>query len=239
MNNDTESKKKSTLVLAQLWIHSFLFGIILFLLLSFYAYIQSAEYKLLEFSQAIATTAGIMISSSLGLSSFCYYFNVLDSKIKYRKYLGLIGFWLALLYSILLPVLDPDRYWYGLSTNFFTADILLGITAVGILAFMAVISNKKMMQAMGVELWRKALRLGYVAIFLLVVRAGILESDSWMAWITSLDTLPPLRLLLSIYAVLVILMRISLEFSKKNKRKISHPQAQNHGHLVVDDVMKL
>ena len=200
----------------RMWRHSLLLALGIFCFFFIYVFIYnnfSFSPKLI-FPPVIAATAALMIGLSYAMSSLCYYFNFLDSKIAYRKYWGLTGYWLAVLYSLLLAFIFPDRYIFGFIKNFWTADILLGITAMTILTFMAVISQDWVMREMGAQRWRQALRFGYLASFLFVIRAYILEKDLWFTWLTGGGNLPPPRLLISIFTLVVIGLRASLEGSK-------------------------
>lgn len=201
----------------KLWGESLILALIIYIFIFLYAFILTQSFSLLTFSIAAAGTGGILIGLSFALSGLCYYFNFLDTKIAYRKYFGLIGYFMALSYAISLLFLNPDKYFYNFIDNFLTADILLGLIAMMIFTFMTVISNTYAMKKLGPQNWRLCLRLGYVAYFLLVVRAYILEKDVWLNWINTLDNLPPLRLLLSVFALSVILLRISMIISKKSK----------------------
>lgn len=192
-----------------------------------YVSILDGPFTLVSFAKVMAGTANFLFAMSLSLSSFGYFFNFLDSKVVYRKYFGLLGYFAALTYTLLLPVLRPERYFFGLSEYFWTSDVLLGLSAMAIFTGMALISNDRAMLAIGPVRWRSLLRLGYVAFFLLVVRAVMNESNPigadpkpeyWMAYFQSLDTLPPTRLLFSVVAVTVIFSRLSVEFDKYRKR---------------------
>ena len=177
-------------------------------------YLTEGVITFVTLSRATAAAAALLIGFSFALSGFCYSWDFLDSKIGLRKYLGLMGFWLALAYSLLMLVIDPDRYFFGFLKNFWTADFVLGLVAIAFLAFMAYVSRDSMMRKLGPHRWRMALRWGYVAWLLLAIRAAIIEQDVWIAYFRTLDGFPPPRLLLSLYVVAIILFRLSVEVSK-------------------------
>lgn len=201
------------------WVLSACFALFVFDIFFLYVFITSGPFTLLSISNVIAATAAIMIGSSFALSGLCYYFTFFDTYIFYRKYLGLIGFWLALLYSIMLLFVNPERYFYGFFENIDSLNFILGLSAMAIFTMMALISNKWAMLMLGPQNWRRMLRLGYLAYGMLVIRAFDLENDMWTQWLQMPDSLPPVRLVISIFAVSVILLRISLIFSKYFKSK--------------------
>lgn len=198
----------------KIWGHTILISIFLYIFFLLFTYLVEGKWELLIISKALAGTSAILFGASFSLSGFCYYFDFLDHKICYRKYLGLAGFWFALFYSISLTIADPTRYLFGFFDNFFTADIFYGTVSMIIFTFIAIISNDKTMIKMGPKLWRKLMRLGYVAWTLLVVRAWFIEKDLWSNWLNSYQGFPPPRLLLSFFVLAVIVFRLSIELNK-------------------------
>lgn len=207
----------------KLWGHSLLIAAAIGIFFFVYVLILDGPFTLVSMAKVLAGMANFLFAMSLSLSSFGYFFNFLDSKVVYRKYLGLLGYFSALSYALFLPVLRPERYGSGLAEYFWTSDVLLGLTAMGIFTGMALISNDRAMLAIGPVRWRNVLRLGYLAFFLLVIRAVMNESNPigadarpeyWAAYFRSLDTLPPTRLLFSIVAMTVIFFRLAVEFDK-------------------------
>lgn len=186
-------------------------------------YFLDGSFTILTLSKALGGTAALLLAASFALSGFCYYWNFLDTKIGYRKYLGLMGYWFALLYSFSLFVVDPDRYFFGFFENFFSVDFMLGLTAMALFTFMALISNDAAMRAMGPHTWRRSMRVGYLAWFLLALRAYFIENALWVHWFLTLRGFPPPRMLLSALVVLVILFRISIEVSKYLRRQHMQP----------------
>ncbi|MFW5703599.1 MAG: ferric reductase-like transmembrane domain-containing protein [Patescibacteria group bacterium] len=203
----------------RLWSRSFYFSFLVFAFILLYSFAFYQDLHLLMLSKAVAGTAGFLIGCSLVLSSICYYFDVLDRKIGYRKYLGLLGFWYALLYAFMLLFLDTERYVSEFFDNLFTPDVILGISAMILLTFSAAISNKTMMMKIGPELWRKLLRLPYLAYALLILRAIMIERNDWIEWLVQMDTLPPPRLLLTLFAIMVIVLRTTIPIHKATHRK--------------------
>lgn len=212
----------------KLWMNSLLimFGVNGF----FYLYVifLDGPFTLTSFAKVMAGTANFLFAASLSLSSLGYFFDFLDSKVVYRKYFGLIAYFSALTYTVLLPILRPDRYWYGFAENFWSSDFLLGLSAMAIFTMMAIISNDRMMLAVGPIRWRNLLRLGYIAFFLLVIRAAVNESNSigadpqpefWGSYLQTFETLPPPRLLFSIIGTAVVSLRLAVEFDKWRKRR--------------------
>lgn len=197
----------------KLWRQVFLFTLILFVFFGGYNLTLFHEFSVRWLSQTLIGTSGVLFCLSLGLSSLNFYFPATFARrVIYRKYLGLMGYFVALIDLGLLLALEHDYYVFGLAENLFTPDLMLGGTAMAIFTLMALISNQEATQILGPKLWRNLLRLGYVALFLLVARAFVIEGMGWNRWLFDPTGLPPVRLLISFMALTVLSTRLSLVF---------------------------
>lgn len=207
----------------QLWRHTFAATILIYVYALSYALLYSSTFSNVPMVTATALTGGMLIGLSFALSGICYYTNIFDTFIIYRKYIGLTGYFMALIYALALPVLYPDLYGSGLLSRWYEPEILLGITAMAIFTIMTIASHVKIIRMLGSRKWKLIMSCGYFAYTLLIVRAYILEHTVWIEWFTHPAGLPPPRLLLSIYAVSVILLRLSIPISKYlHHRKAVH-----------------
>src|SRR3989344_3124005 len=164
------------------------------------------------------------------LSGFSYYFNFLDNKLGYRKYLGVVGFFYALAHALTLVVIYPDKYGWGLVSRLSETEVILGLVAMTIYLGMIVISNVKVInQALGTKHWRQGLRFGYLAMILLAIRAYIMESDLWFTWLETHQTLPPSSLVMSFISIWVIILRGSMIVSMQVRARANN----NHNHYQV------
>lgn len=207
----------------KMWGHSLLVALGVILFYGGYIAILDHQFTWVSFAKVMAGTANFLFAASFSLSAFGYYFDFLDSKVVYRKYLGLLGYFAALIYSLSLPILRPERYFFGFLENFWSSDFLLGLSAMAIFTGMALISNNTATRLIGPVRWRNFLHWGYFAFFLLVLRAILNNTnpigadprpEMWGQYLQNLDTLPPPRLLFSFIAILVIFFRLSVTFDK-------------------------
>ena len=205
------------------WRNSLYVAIGASLFYTWYVITADGYFNLVSFAKVMAGAANFLFAASFSLSSIGYYFNFLDTKVIYRKYLGLLGFFAALIYTLLLPIVRPDYYFYGFFDHLWSSDVLLGAGDMAIFTMMALISNNEAIQTIGPVRWRQLLRLGYVAFFLLVIRA-ILNNENpigadarpemWQVYLSNPEGLPPVRLVFSVIAMAVIFFRLSVEFDK-------------------------
>jgi DMSO/TMAO reductase YedYZ heme-binding membrane subunit len=202
-----------------LWTKTFAFGFALYGVLGLYLFLREGVYDLAIANKAFASEAMILIGLSFALSGICYFFNFADTKIAYRKHLGVLGFSLAATHGIIslffLPNLFPFPQYYA--TYF--ASFLFAIAALMILTVMAAVSNTIAIRALGGPLWREILRTGYVAYILSMLHFGMKSKHIWLRWIADKHPLlPPLSLLVFLFAVGVLILRVLLEVSLRRKK---------------------
>lgn len=193
-----------------------IFGILLFALSYGYATYQQIPNQL---NKAVADTSIILIGLSMLMSSICYFWDFLDSKIIYRKHLGLVGFafgvvHVGLSYSVLQKLLLPETW----QQSTIWAP-LTGLVALLIFTLMALISNRYAATQLGGKFWRLALRTGYIAMMLVFAHVVLLKLARWMTWYNGgMKTLPAMSIIVSGFIILVIIMRVLLWISLKRKQ---------------------
>jgi len=67
------------------------------------------------------------------------------------------------------------------------------------------------------------LGLGFVGYALLVIRAILVEYPVWAEWIATFEGFPPGRLVLSVIAMVVLILRISIPITLSLKKKPEAP----------------
>lgn len=162
-------------------------------------------------NRTVANVSMILISLSLMMSEMGYFFNFLDKQVIYRKHLGLVGFgfgaWHFLLSFTGLAQLQRPAMWTG-------------FVALLIFTLMVLISNHLATKFMGGVWWRRTLRLGFVALFLVVMHVWLLRAHRWWTWLTTgMSSNAALALLVTVSAILVLLLRLALEWSLRRKKR--------------------
>jgi len=161
-----------------------------------------------------ASTASLLFATALSMGSLSHFIGWPDMRQAYQKQIGILAFWWALLYAITLVILYPEMYWYGLPQYFYSADVLLGLTAMGIFTAMVLINSSWVAPHVSKPTIFFVLGLGYVGYALLVMRAVLLEFPLWATWFATWSGLPPGRLLLSLIAITVLLLRVAVAIDK-------------------------
>jgi DMSO/TMAO reductase YedYZ heme-binding membrane subunit len=195
-----------------LWTRPLVFSFFLYLKAALYMFIYYGGVNFVALSESLAFAGGILIGASFVLSTLSYFFDFMDSKLKYRKQLGLLGYYFALAYSITLLIRNRDWYIGHWRESFIQPEALLGLSARAILTMMAIISGNWAVKILGSH-WRTLLRTGYIAYVFLIVRALLVEGDMWREWLVTQTTVAPPRLMLTVFALMVIYARIGLEIA--------------------------
>jgi len=202
------------------WLVSLLMALVLFTgSWAYVSFVMPEVSFITAVSFSLAASASLMFAMSLSASSLSYYFGWPNMKAGYQKQIGVMAYWQALVYSFTLLYLYPELYVFGLWVNLLTPDIVLGVTAMVIFTAMTAINSKWLAPYFTWDTIKFVLGLGFVAYAMLVMRAVFAEWPLWEAWLTTFDGYPPGRLVLSLIAMVVLLLRISIPIHIKLTKK--------------------
>lgn len=196
-----------------LWRNSFFFSLLLMFFTGLYVYFQHGEYTLRMFNKTTAWVSIILIGLSLLLSSICYFFDYFDSKIIYRKQLGVWGFGYALFHSIFTLYLLQKRF--NLIEYFSSPDninaLIFAILSLSLLILLAVLSNNKAVKMLGGGPWRIVMRYGgYLALFFGMMHFVFKRYEDIFAWPASGGIVPPIAWTLLVFTIFVFAARFLL-----------------------------
>lgn len=204
------------------WLFAALVTVAMGAAVSVYVYTAYGTVQTLEsWAMILAAVSAFLFALAFGASSLSYYTGFPDLRRLYQKYLGIMAFWVAVLYSITLLFLNPDFYFYGFFKNFFTADIFLGVTAMVIFAGMVLINTAWIGPRVGKEVIKFVLSFGLIGYALLVIRAIWIEWDIWALWFQTFEGPIPGRIVLSVVATLILLARVSIPIHQRFIKKKS------------------
>jgi len=212
-------KKVGVISENKLYIRVIVFSLFILALTYFYLTNQDARSPL---NKAVADTSIILIGLSMLLTSLCYFWDFVDTKIIYRKHLGLVGFayaifHVALSYSGVLSLFKIETWQKGTYWPLFTGAIALGIFSV-----MALISNKYAGIKLGGVGWRNTLRTGYAAVALIWLHVFLLKSARIVSWYNDgMKTPASTGLIVLVFMAIVIIMRVLLWISLWEKSRTS------------------
>lgn len=170
-------------------------------------------------NKSIADTSIYLIGLSMALASVCYFWNVFDRFITYRKQLGIVGLGFGLVHiylssSALQKLFSPTVWQQGIPWGPFT-----GALATLIFLVMAFVSPGIVAQKIGGKAWRTILRMGHIAVALIWLHVYFLKFGYIAKWYAGgMKTLPSSSLLVLIFMSLVIVLRLALWIALAKKK---------------------
>lgn len=139
--------------------------------------------------------------------------------IRYRKDIGVIGFYLILFHFVfgllLIPTRFPVQSYLANPVSFLSALI-----AILILVYITHHSRLESINILGLTRWKIIQRLVYLALILAVIHYLTLGPlPFWKKWLANPTGLPPLGLLVTTLVVVVLLLRlIVIPLSVSNRK---------------------
>ncbi|MEX0896228.1 MAG: hypothetical protein WDZ94_04865 [Patescibacteria group bacterium] len=214
----------------ELWLNSVTFAAVLFALMMLYMYLGGSDFDMVVANRVAAGVSLGLIGVSFILSGVCYFWDRFDSMIVYRKYLGLLGFGMALTHLFISMFALPERFPMSEWLTERLDTFLLGLVATILFTAMAAISNQWAAKKVGGRWWRLLLRWGgYSAYILVFAHVVLLKYRWWLRWAETGDTwLPPLSLLGALFILIVLSMRVALWWSVRQTAKKARATQELH-----------
>ncbi len=194
-----------------------LFSVYLLFIVFAYNFMQMEQLTLRVWNRSFADAGMFLIGISFALSGLCYFYNFVDSKILYRRDLGLNGFYLIALHGLYSFLLNKHIAWHDYLEKDRLLAFIPAVIALLIFFCMALISNKYAAKKLGSERWKTFLRIGYIAYILGAIHSGFWSYEDWQMWFGD-ASLPPITLVITAFVGLVVLIRAVLWWVLKNKK---------------------
>ena len=203
------------------WVFAIIFSVFIFFAASLYLFIWRRPYNLASANKALADSSVILIGVSFALSGLCYFWDFVDTKIIYRKHLGVIGFLFAFLHIIISVFFLPQNFTFPkwIFENKIAFDF--GVLAFIIFLLMALISNRYSVMKLGGKKWRLVLRYsGFIAFLAVAAHIFALKYKYWLKWLADWkSSLPSLSMIVFVIIIAIFILRFSLFVAEKKKFK--------------------
>lgn len=190
-------------------------AVIPFVILSVYLFYRRGYYDLYIVNKVFANVAAILLGIVLLIGPLSRLFSFPDAYVQYRKELGIVAFFLALIHGIISLFFLPSNlsHW----------PFIFGLTAIIVLVAIFLISNDRAMTAIGKERWWRwqywGVRLAFVLVLLHVF---IMKWSGWVKWYKvggSRELVHPewpgAGLLIGWFMIFVVLVRLAEFVSSK------------------------
>tara|TARA_Y100000310_G_C20506686_1_gene726739 strand:+ start:207 stop:908 length:702 start_codon:yes stop_codon:yes gene_type:complete len=221
------------------WTVAFLWGISIFLLILYYHYVRRGEINpfastiyldpLYLANKAFASGSVVMIAISLFLGPLARFFPWLSSCVCYRKEIGLMGFFMAVVHTYISLFLLEAWFpydWY--LTN--RLAVMMGYLALVLFLVISITSLDKIAFKLGYKRWKFIQRLAYLGLFFVVLHIIFQKKtySSWLQWFQTFDpVLPPASLVISIIILVVFVMRVAVFLLDSRKGPKSYSEKKS------------
>ena len=154
-----------------------------FTFLSLFIFYRRGYYDLYIANKAFAGTAAILLGIVLLIGPLSRYFAFPDRYIQYRKELGIIAFFLALIHAVVSLFFLPSHFPSVIFFGTFNWDFILGMIATVALFVLFLISFERVADAIGRKRWwwmqNWGIRIAFTLVFLHVF---LMKWSGWIAW---------------------------------------------------------
>lgn len=205
----------------RLWVKSIIFSAVIYALCyGYYLLTKEGATGTRLWSQTLADSGMVVIGVSFLMSGLTYFWDFVDTKIIYRKHIGLVGFYMTAVHVYIAlrhAFLNPAR---SFGEGWDVLGFFLGCLSLAIFLEMTIVSNQYSVRELGNKAWRIILRTGYVAYLFAVVHTIFKKYDVWQNWLDGkMSSFPPLSLVIVVFSLVVFGMRIALWIALRNKKE--------------------
>lgn len=204
-------KKTSTVVLT-------VFGLSLFYAVVRYNIVRSVPFDnipLFIANKSVALSATVLIGLSFLLGPLARFWpNQFSPHLYLRKHLGVFGFGMAALHSLislvlLSPAYYPKFFSFGGRLNFIgETSMLFGILAFLIFAAVSITSLPPLEKHMHPDQWKFIQRMGYLAYVFVLAHVAIMGFQGWFKSESWQFGLASISLISALLIIFVLIMRI-------------------------------
>ncbi len=211
------------------WIYALKLAAIIFIIIVYYHYMRRGIFLPQDFigtnvsfldmaNKGFAITAVFMITISILIAPIAQFISSWGKKIGYRKEIGIIGVYLAIIHLIISFLFLPWKYdvaWY----QDHQLSIILAILSIIILIIITITSTKYHLVTFGYKKWKGIQRLVYPALILAVLHIMVLgKIAGWKKWFVDPSVtyyLPPGTLVTISFVALALILRLIVIFKKR------------------------
>lgn len=187
-----------------------------------YAVVRYGVAGLSSLNKSLATSTFFLLGIVLLLGPFARQFAIFDRFLKYRKELGILTFYTGLVhvYLSMFPLARRGPWGLYLSQPL---SAYSGLAALFIMFFLLIFSLGVIENMLGVKLWWKIQNWGArIAFILIVFHMTVLKYSGWGTWFATREpSLPPLAILGAVFAIFVVLVRLSELFGPQKARFVT------------------
>jgi len=188
----------------------------LFAALSAYLFFRRGYYDLYIANKIFAGVAAVLFGIVLLIGPLSRLFSFPDRSVQYRKALGIVAFFLALIHGVISFLFLRSKFPLSGFLGTLNWSFVFGLVATIILVAIFAISNDRVMMALGRERWWRLQYWGVrLACVLILLHVFVMKWSGWVQWYKVGGTSdlrhpewPGAGLLVGWFMVFVILVRL-------------------------------
>lgn len=162
---------------------AFLVVTFLFVVLSIYLFYRRGYYDLYIANKIFAGVSAVLLGIVLLIGPGGRLFSFPDRYVQYRKELGIVAFFLALIHGIVSFFFMPLKFPISGFLGTLNWPFIFGLVATIILIGIFLISNDRAMNALGREKWWRLQYRGMrIAFILALLHVFIMKWGGWVKW---------------------------------------------------------
>lgn len=162
---------------------AFAVAVFFFIVFSVYVYYRRGYYDLYITNKVFAGVAAILLGIVLLIGPGSRLFSFPDRYVQYRKELGIVAFFIALIHGIVSFFFLPSKFPVSGFLETLKWPFIFGLAATAILLGLFLISNDRTMNTLGSGKWWRlqywGIRLGFAFIILHVF---VMKWNGWVSW---------------------------------------------------------
>lgn len=198
-------------------------ALFLFLVFSVYLFYRRGYYDLYIANKIFAGVATVLLGIVLLLGPASRLFSFPDRYLQYRKELGIVAFFLAVIHGVVSLFFLPSKFPIQEFLGTINWPFIFGLLAAVILTGIFLISNDSATNALGREKWWRLQYLGIrLAFIFIILHVFIMKWSGWLKWYKTgggkelvRPEWPGAGLLVGWFMVFVILIRLAEVASPK------------------------
>lgn len=154
-----------------------------FVVLSLYIFYRRGYYDLYIANKAFAGDAAILLGVVFLLGPLSRFFSAFDRYLQYRKEIGIVAFFLALVHGLVSLFFLPSKFPISRYVSTLNWPFVFGLAALVVLVMLFFISNSWVENRLGTKRWGWLQNWGLrVVVGLTILHVFVMKYAGWINW---------------------------------------------------------
>ena len=154
-----------------------------FVSLSLYIFYRRGYYDLYIANKAFAGDAAVLLGVVFLLGPLSRFFVIFDRYLQYRKEIGIVAFFLALVHGLVSLFFLPSKFPMSRYVSTLNWPFVFGLAGLVILVMLFFISNSWVENRLGTERWWRLQNWGLrLVVGLTVLHVFVMKMNGWLSW---------------------------------------------------------